>query len=244
MPILPPPSSGYSAACCQGVGQGGGGAQGRWAQGRVAGVVAVGPEEDGQLRCPRRDHRHQRGAAGEGHKRRDAIGVQPATLNLPGQQRQGEGRHLWGKIWHGFVDLKSNIKTRFFLRESPACPPTGEGQRDPAGLRGSHHPQETGQHVRHWWEGEQVTIGPGGGSGGGVEGGGRISAAHQGFWIKFFSLLMSENVSLCSSRQQAEGWSVQHSNSRDETSGTIHEPQNLNVPVSSDSNNDNNNNEF
>lgn len=87
MPTLPPsPSSGRSAVCRQGVGQGGG-----RAQGRVAGVVAAGPEEDGQLWRPRRDHRHQGGAAGEGHERRDALGIQPATLLHPGQQGQGEG---------------------------------------------------------------------------------------------------------------------------------------------------------
>lgn len=90
MPTPPSPSSGRSAVCRQGVGQGGG-----RAQGRVAGVVAAGPEEDGQLRRPRRDHCHQGGAAGEGHERRDALGIQPATLLHPGQQGQGEGGRPW-----------------------------------------------------------------------------------------------------------------------------------------------------
>lgn len=74
-----------------------------------------------------------------------------------------------GKTPCNLAHRRSNEKDEILilhveLTESAGCPPAGEGQRDPAGLRGSHHPQETGQHVGHRREGEQVMIDPGEGS--------------------------------------------------------------------------------
>lgn len=60
--------------------------------------MATGFEEDWQLRGARGDHSHQGGPEGEGHDWGDALRLEPATLLLPGQQRQREGQQSHSRI--------------------------------------------------------------------------------------------------------------------------------------------------